>query len=278
MEENINNNGNEIQFQKNIIITGKIVCDTGLYIGDQNDSLEIGGVDNMIIRDKKSNLPYIPGSSLKGKLRSLLELYDPVSTKNIINKTKGDACNCGKCTPCKIFGFSNDDGSIEFKGPTRIIIRDSFPDDDTIKFWNKSHEVSRGAELKTENRIDRIKSTAKDPRPTERVPKNSKFDFEIVFSIYCDDDEKNFKKIFNAMQLLEDNYLGGNGTRGYGKISFKDFSAISRDREYYSDNNDNESSVLEKTKTFSEYNHSNIKLNDKEKLNNGKNPQNLHHQ
>lgn len=63
----------EIEFKGNIILKGKIVCDTGLYIGESNDSLEIGGIDRMVMRDKKTDLPYIPGSSLKGKLRSLFK-------------------------------------------------------------------------------------------------------------------------------------------------------------------------------------------------------------
>ena len=227
------------EFEGNIILNGKIVCDTGLHIGESNETLEIGGIDNMVIRDKKSNLPYIPGSSLKGKLRSLLELFNKDSINSIIkNQSRGEynPCNCGECIVCKIFGFTNDnDGT--YVGPTRIIVRDSFPDEKTKIFWKNAEDVARGAELKTENVIDRVKSTARNPRPTERIPKSSKFDFEIIFSIYCDEDKENFKEIFTAMKLLENNYLGGNGSRGYGKVHFEELEYTIKNKDFYTGNN-----------------------------------------
>ncbi|MDR0912825.1 MAG: type III-A CRISPR-associated RAMP protein Csm3 [Methanobrevibacter sp.] len=239
-EKNKKNNESEVNFgfKGNILICGKIVCDTGLHIGDSNDSLEIGGIDNMVIRDKESDLPYIPGSSLKGKLRFLLELNDQDSTKYILTeyetfKKKGaNACQCGECVSCHIFGFTNSDDA-KFKGPTRIIVRDALPDDDTKSFWKNSDDISRGTELKVENRIDRIEGTAKDPRPTERVPRTSKFDLNIVFSIYCDEDKDNFKHIFRAFELLEDSYLGGNGSRGYGQVHFEELSIYEKPKSYY---------------------------------------------
>lgn len=229
-----------LEFQGNVIIKGKIVCDTGLHIGESNETLEIGGIDNMVMRDKKSNLPYIPGSSLKGKLRHQLELFNKDSASFIIKNPKGRnreyaPCNCGKCSVCKIFGFTNDEEGT-YVGPTRIIVRDAFPDEETKEFWETSEGVSRGAELKTENVIDRVKSAAMHPRPTERIPKDSKFDFEIVFGIYHDDDKENFKDIFTALKLLESNYLGGNGSRGYGKVHFEDLTYLIRNRSFYTDN------------------------------------------
>ncbi len=229
-----------LEFQGNILIKGKIVCDTGLHIGESNETLEIGGIDNMVMRDKKSNLPYIPGSSLKGKLRHLLELFNKESVTYILNHPNGrnkeySPCNCGKCIVCKIFGFTNDDDDT-YVGPTRIIIRDAFPDENTIKFWDKSEGVSRGAELKTENVIDRVKSTAMHPRPTERIPKDSKFDFEMVFGIYTNEDKENFKEIFTAFKLIESNYLGGNGSRGYGQIHFEELSYNIRNLSFYTEN------------------------------------------
>ncbi|KAF5430047.1 CRISPR-associated protein Csm3 [Candidatus Methanomarinus sp.] len=92
-----------IQFQGNLVITGKILCETGLHIGGVSESIEIGGLENIVIRDPKTGLPFIPGSSLKGKMRSLLELSDKDASRNII-ENKGEPCKCGKCAPCKIFG------------------------------------------------------------------------------------------------------------------------------------------------------------------------------
>lgn len=232
-----------LEFKGNVIVNGKIICDTGLHIGESNETLEIGGIDNMVMRDKKTNLPYIPGSSLKGKLRHQLELFNKESVNYIINHAKSGRnneygpCNCGECIVCKIFGFTNDDEGT-YVGPTRIIVRDAFPDEETIEFWKKAEGVSRGAELKTENVIDRVKSTARHPRPTERIPKDSQFDFEIVFAVYCEEDKENFKEVFTAMKLLENNYLGGNGSRGYGKVHFKDLNYIIRDKSFYTENAD----------------------------------------
>lgn len=92
----------EIEFKGNIILKGKIVCDTGLYIGESNDSLEIGGIDRMVMRDKKTDLPYIPGSSLKGKLRSLFELFN----KDSLNNIRSEMIDKKDVGPCKfLFSF-----------------------------------------------------------------------------------------------------------------------------------------------------------------------------
>lgn len=246
-----------LEFKGNVIINGKIICDTGLHIGESNETLEIGGIDNMVMRDKKTNLPYIPGSSLKGKLRHQLELFTKESVNYIITHARGGKnkeygpCNCGECIVCKIFGFTNDNEGT-FIGPTRIIVRDAFPDEETIEFWNKAEGVSRGAELKTENVIDRVRSTARHPRPTERIPKDSKFDFEIVFGIYCDEDKENFKEVFTAMKLLENNYLGGNGTRGYGKVHFEDLTCITRDKSFYTEDTEEKTVEIGKLSDLSD--------------------------
>lgn len=222
-----------MQFKENLIVSGQLVCETGLHVGGANESIEIGGIDNIVLRDANSDLPFIPGSSLKGKMRSLMELNSSQATENII-KTRGKPCKCGVCLPCKIFGVSADESRVEGKqsGPTRLIVRDSFPTTETLALWEENEEVVRGAEVKYENTIDRITSSA-NPRPSERVPRGSKFSVELVFSVYEDEDRENFKGVFEALRLLEDNYLGGSGTRGYGKISFKDITLTRRSADYY---------------------------------------------
>ncbi|MEG3224832.1 MAG: type III-A CRISPR-associated RAMP protein Csm3 [Methanobacteriales archaeon Met13] len=222
-----------MQFKENLVVSGCMICETGLHIGGAKESIEIGGIDNIIMRDANSDLPFIPGSSLKGKMRTLMELNDPQSSKNII-KGRGKPCKCGICIPCKIFGVSADDSRIEGKqtGPTRLIVRDSFPSEKTFKLWDENEEIVRGAEVKYENTIDRITSAA-NPRPSERVPRGSEFSIEMIFSVYEEEDENNFKGVFEALRLLEDNYLGGSGTRGYGKIRFKDIKVTRRGTDYY---------------------------------------------
>lgn len=226
-----------LYFKGNIILNGKIKCETGLYIGDSKDNLEIGGIDSMVIRDKISNMPYIPGSSLKGKLRSLLELSTKESIKTII-KNEGSACNCGNCPSCKLFGFTIKDDEGEFIGPTRTIFRDSFLTGESKDLLKNNSSLTRGTELKMENSIDRIKSTASSPRSIERVPRGAEFNFEIVFSIYSDDDLEIFDYLPVAMCFLEDNYLGGSGTRGYGKIHFKDIELEYRGIDFYKEESD----------------------------------------
>jgi len=226
-------------FKENYIIKGEILCVTGLHIGGAKESIEIGGIDNIVMRDSISKLPYIPGSSIKGKMRSLMELNNAEASSNI-KQSKGKVCNCGKCLPCNIFGTSADDVSDEqLQGPTRIIVRDSFPSPETINKWAESEEVVSGAEVKYENTLNRITSAAV-PRNQERVPKDSRFNFEIIFSVYEDDNPKNLNGVFESMLLLQDSYLGGSGTRGYGKIKFENISLIKRSKEYYKGISDEE--------------------------------------
>lgn len=227
-----------MQFQENFIISGKIKCETGLHIGGAKETIEIGGIDNIVLRDAATKLPFIPGSSLKGKMRSLLELSDPVASKNIV-ANNGDPCKCGTCLPCRIFGISASETNKEKikkegmqKGPTRLIVRDAYPTKDTIEKRWKSEDVIQGAEVKYENTLNRITSEA-NPRPMERVPKNSEFAFEMIFSVYDGEDRKNLKGVFQAMKLLEDSYIGGSGTRGYGKIRIEDISINKRTVDYY---------------------------------------------
>ena len=216
-------------FKENYIIKGEIVCKTGLHIGGSNDNIDIGGTDTVVIRDSVSDLPFIPGSSLKGKLRSLLELSDKESAQSVINNRGGPSTDA-ETVAAQIFGVSADKGK-GLKFPTRIIVRDSFPTEESIELWESQDDIVRGTELKYENTLNRIDSSA-NPRNLERIPKGSAFNFEIVFSVYEDDNE-NISRLLEAMALLEDNYLGGSGSRGYGKIIFDKIKVSKRGQDYY---------------------------------------------
>lgn len=223
-------------FKENFVIKGELVCETGLHIGGANDAINIGGADSIIIRDSVSDLPFIPGSSLKGKLRSLLELNDKKSIQSVLEK-KGKSSTDEDSIAVKIFGISSDKKN-NLKYPTRLIVRDSFPTEESIKLWEKQEEVVRGSELKWENTIDRITSRA-NPRSLERIPKGSSFIFEFIFSVY-EEDEDNLMGVFEAMRLLEDNYLGGSGSRGFGKVKFTNISITKRGQDYYKKDVDEE--------------------------------------
>lgn len=241
-------------FLKNFIITGEIKCETGLHIGGSNDNINIGGSDNVIIRDPTTNLPYIPGSSLKGKLRYLFELNDKKSVISIVSdKNNGKPSSDIDSISVKIFGTSAENYQEDvnkLKFPTRLIVRDSYPTEETIKNWEEYEDVIDGAELKYENTINRITSKAM-PRNIERIPKDSTFNFEMVYSIYKDD-KNNLSSLFEAMRLLEDNYLGGSGSRGFGKVKFNKITITKRSNEYYK-NNAKEEPIVENSNLIDIY-------------------------
>ena len=183
-------------FKENFVIKGELVCETGLHIGGSNDNIDIGGTDNVIIRDVVSDLPFIPGSSLKGKLRSLFELNDKESAQSVM-QNKGGPATDGDSKAAKIFGVSADNNkALDF--PTRLIVRDAFPTEESIELWSKQEDIVRGAELKYENNLNRITSAA-TPRNIERIPKGSAFAFEFIFSVY-EKDEDNLMGVFEAMR------------------------------------------------------------------------------
>lgn len=165
-----------------------------------------------------------------------MELNDKKSIQSVLEK-KGKSSTDEDSIAVKIFGISSDKKN-NLKYPTRLIVRDSFPTEESIKLWEKQEEVVRGSELKWENTIDRITSRA-NPRSLERIPKGSSFIFEFIFSVY-EEDENNLMGLFEAMRLLEDNYLGGSGSRGYGKVKFANISITKRGQDYYKKDMDEE--------------------------------------
>ncbi len=202
-------------------IKGRIRVMTGLHIGASNDNIEIGGLDNPIIKDPLpgSNAPYIPGSSLKGKLRSLVEIKTGRIAEN------GNPCDCGKseCPVCPVFGTSAAKRP-EGLGPTRIVVRDAmlseYKENENSDSW--SERFKKGdlpLEIKYENAINRITGVA-NPRPLERVPASVEFDFNIAFKVFEGDAEDYFSTLLAGMRLLEMDALGGAGSRGCGQVKF----------------------------------------------------------
>lgn len=244
-------------FKGKYLIYADMICKTGLHIGGTEEGFEIGGLGNPVVRDPFTNYPYVPGSSLKGKMRSLVEWAIPMKHKGDRDttcvqymieeatkeskKAKGNGkkkledvnpCNCGGCDVCAVFGCPAESGSSI--GPTRLTVRDIMPICKTISKWKKTFEEGEYTEIKTENSIGRITSSA-HPRPMERVPRGSIFRLEMIFDIYQDNDKDRLKMVFQALKLLEDSALGGSGTRGSGKVKFRNFKVIKRDVEYYKD-------------------------------------------
>lgn len=229
----------ELVLQEKFVLTGKLVAESGLHIGGTQTALDIGGIDNPVIREP-SGPPYIPGSSLKGKMRALLEK----SRYPLREEDKGD----GKgyfADPIhkfedssrvdeviKIFGLPAEE---EASTPARGIFRDCPLDAD--HFEEHKEELFQNLETvytedKMENTVDRIQSRA-TPRHLERVPRGSRFDFEIILSLYGEEDQGLPGVLLEGMELLEDDYLGGSGSRGSGEVEFRDLTAKRRHRGYY---------------------------------------------
>ncbi|CAD6491751.1 MAG: CRISPR type III-associated RAMP protein Csm3 [Candidatus Argoarchaeum ethanivorans] len=218
----------DIQFRKNILIRGILVCDTGMHIGGMKESMAIGGTDSPVILDPRTNLPIIPGSSIKGKMRSLIELQGEYALDDSGNLHFCDDLDCDLCI---VFGR----GATEAvkSGPTRLIVRDAHPTKDTQDWWDRSEDMVHGTEIKGENWINRITSAA-TPRFIERVPAGSEFKFEMIYSAYQTNDfPERLKLVFKGMHLLEDSYIGASGSRGYGKVRFKDIELKQKTKSDY---------------------------------------------
>ncbi len=199
-------------------LSGKILIKTGLHIGGNVEVIEIGGVDNPIIKNPITNEPYIPGSSLKGKMRSLLEWrLNKIDTGGNVHSW----CGNNDCPICRIFGTSSDEAKI---GPTRLIIRDA---ELTPEYKDKIHREGISlVEIKYENTINRITARA-TPRPLERVIAGTEFNFELIYRIFDMNDqgkmdEDLFKYVLDGLIYLQQDTLGGSGSRGCGKIEFVD--------------------------------------------------------
>lgn len=203
-------------------ITGTISCITGLCIGGTSNALEIGGISQEVIKNPITKEPYIPGSSLKGKMRSELEKkYGNISKDKFGEYSQ--PCGCGKedCLICKIFGAHKKPGAAS--APTRIIVRDAILTEESKKIIAEL-PIDHGSylERKVENIVKRNTGTADTPRTIERVPAGLSFDFEIVLRIFEGDDEKELiDYVLEGMKLVELSYLGGSGSRGYGQVKFK---------------------------------------------------------
>jgi len=205
-------------------ITGEIELITGLHIGGGDDTMKIGGIDNQVIKDINSGEPYIPGSSLKGKMRSLLEWSiglvgvsngEPATSDILKDPIFEDSEKKKKAeTLLKLFGDKSGESGI-----TRISVGDCYITDEIRKkVENKELKLS---EAKYENVIDRRNGTAKHPRQTERVPAGVKFDFDIRIKVLDGDDKDELiSMVKDGLRLIEEDYLGGNGSRGYGRVKF----------------------------------------------------------
>ena len=217
-----------------VVISGTIECLTGLHIGSQESVLEIGGIDNPVVRDPLTSEPFIPGSSLKGKLRSLLEksqykllgdgrnFFNRSSGKGVYRHECDTAEDASNCPVCSLFGSSGKqhEESKKFPSsfPSPLIVRDChLTNSEVLKSINSDLLYT---EWKVENTLDRV-TAASNPRNIERVPRGAIFDLEMVYAVYenrIDHLKNDINTLFSTLSMLELDSLGGSGSRGYGKV------------------------------------------------------------
>lgn len=200
---------------KKIKIQTSITLVTGLHIGGSSENVEIGGIDNPVIKlATKENQPYIPGSSLKGKMRCLLEQTAGASKVGMDNQVNN------------LFGITENKSLQTGNQPSKLIVRDAMLTDESIKAMLECDNLDMPyTENKWENVIDRIKGVAEHPRQSERVPAGAVFNAEFIINVWDDDNEKELLELFEkGIRLLENDYIGGSGSRGYGQIKFSELN------------------------------------------------------
>ena len=208
-------------------IKAKLVLQTGLHIGAGDSEMHIGGIDNSVIKHPLTQSPYIPGSSLKGKIRTLLEWRSgavqsaPLTLKDVFKnpeEVKNILC---------LFGISGDTKNSEQEVAEIGVSRLAFWDCALNEAWEKAirNDNQLLTEAKSENTIDRITSTAGNPRQTERVPAGAEFDFKLTMRVFDEDNKQELlKTVLSGLKLLELDSLGGSGSRGYGKVKFTELT------------------------------------------------------
>jgi CRISPR-associated protein Csm3 len=247
----------QLQLIGKLILSGDLHCETGLHIGAGKGSLEIGGADNPVVKDA-FGLPYIPGSSLRGKVRSLLENAMGLTTPAelvYLSKRRGQEVRIHQSDRpddeiCLLFGRSparaervQSDGGGEGPGdnrsasPARLTIYDAPLDQDSITAQMRENLDDEITEVKSENAIDRITSQA-NPRTLERVPAGARFKIRLVLDVLCEEDKPLAARVLEGLRLLEDDALGGGGSRGSGRVRFANLKLVWRNRAFYSSGGD----------------------------------------
>jgi CRISPR-associated protein Csm3 len=238
----------KLQLIGKLILSGDLHCETGLHIGAGKGSLEIGGADNPVVKDA-FGLPYIPGSSLRGKIRSLLEnalgLTSPAELV-YLSKRKGQDVRIHQSdrpddeigllfgrSPLRLDRVEGEALDARSATPARLTIYDAPLEQESITAQMRENLDDEITEVKSENAIDRITSQA-NPRTLERVPAGARFKVRLVVDVLCEEDKALPARVLEGLRLLEDDALGGGGSRGSGRVSFKNLKLTWRGRSFYS--------------------------------------------
>jgi CRISPR-associated protein Csm3 len=230
-----------------LLLDGEMTCETGLHIGAGKGSLDLGGADNPVVKDAFGR-PYVPGSSLRGKLRSLLEQSSgQISPADLVylSRRRGQEVRIHQSEEpgdevCLLFGrnpgrterASGDAVESTAATPARLTVYDAPLELESITEPMRENLDDELTEVKSENAIDRLTAQA-SARTLERVPAGAKFRVRLVLDILCAEDKELAAKVAEGLRLLEDDALGGGGSRGSGRVKFTGWKATWRSRAYY---------------------------------------------
>jgi CRISPR-associated protein Csm3 len=237
----------ELALLGKLVLEGEIHCQTGLHIGAGKGSLEIGGADNPVVKDA-FGIPYIPGSSLRGRLRSLLEQALGLAVPSelvYLSKRKGqevrihqsdrpddDICVLFGRNPGRVERVSGDAIESVSATPARLTVYDAPLIVDSITPQMRENLDDELTEVKSENAVDRITSQA-NPRTLERVPAGAKFRLRMVLDVLCEEDKPLLARFAEGLRLMEDDALGGGGSRGSGRVALGSVKLTWRSKDYY---------------------------------------------
>ena len=239
----------ELKLIGKLILEGQMHCETGLHIGAGKGSLEIGGADNPVVKDSFGR-PYVPGSSLRGRLRSLLEqtmgLAVPAELV-YMSKRRGQEVRIHQSDRpddeiCLLFGrnpgrmdrVAGEPLESSHSSPARLTVCDAPLDPDSLTQQMRENLDDELTEVKSENAIDRITSQA-NPRTLERVPAGARFKVRLIVDVLCEEDKILPARLVEGLRLLEDDSLGGGGSRGSGRVRFAGLRLLWRGRRFYSE-------------------------------------------
>src|ERR1700723_2326775 len=237
----------ELKLIGKLILEGEMRCETGLHVGAGKGSLEIGGSDNPVVKDAQGR-PYVPGSSLRGRIRALLEQTSGLAIPSelvYLSKRKGQEVRIHQSDRpddeiCLLFG--RNPGRMERVAgeslesaqatPARLSVFDAPLVPESITPQMRETLDDELTEVKSENAIDRITSQA-NPRTLERVPAGARFRVRVVLDLLCAEDAALAALVVEGLRLLEDDALGGGGSRGSGRVRFDNLKLTWRGKDYY---------------------------------------------
>ena len=231
-----------------LLLDGEMTCETGLHIGAGKGSLDLGGADNPVVKDAFGR-PYVPGSSLRGKLRSLLEQSSGLITPAdliYLSRRRGQEVRIHQTDEpgdevCLLFGrnpgrterASGETVESVAATPARLTVYDAPLELDSITEPMRENLDDELTEVKSENAVDRLTSQA-NPRTLERVPAGAKFNVRFLIDVLCEEDRVLPARLLEGLRLLEDDTLGGGGSRGSGRVRFSNLKLVWRSRAFYS--------------------------------------------